>query len=84
MVKVFNSYDKFQGRRVRDRMVVRFTATCAISAYHVTLLTCHKQGCLSFTVEKIFNTVSIKLGKNLLKERGRKLLLFKGQKPHSV
>jgi hypothetical protein len=44
MVKVFNSYDKFQGRRVRDRMVVRFTATCAISAYHV--LSCEFESCI--------------------------------------
>ena len=44
MVKVFNSYDKFQGRRARDRMVVRFTATCAISAYHV--LSCEFESCI--------------------------------------
>jgi hypothetical protein len=34
MVKVFNSYDKFQGRRARDRMVVGFTTTYVIGAYH--------------------------------------------------
>ena len=28
------TYKERRGRRGRDRMVVRFTTTCAISAYH--------------------------------------------------
>jgi len=27
-------FNKIRGRRGRDRMVIRFTTTCAISAYH--------------------------------------------------